>query len=122
MLYVYNMSSEKKYDLVFKALGDARRRQILDLLKSEPRTTGDLCNRFRKLDRCSVMQHLGVLEKADLIIVKREGRLRWNYFNPLPIRELHDRWISRYAVAAVDLLARMKREMEEGEKGGRDER
>jgi len=59
------------------------------------------------------MQHLGVLEKADLIIVKREGRKRWNYLNPLPIRELHNRWISRYAVGAVDLLAKMKREMEE---------
>lgn len=112
MLYFYNMSSEKKYDLIFKALGDARRRQILDMLKGEPRTTGDLCNHFRKLDRCSVMQHLGVLQKADLIIVKRDGRLRWNYFNPLPVKELHDRWISRYAGAAVDLLARMKREME----------
>jgi DNA-binding transcriptional ArsR family regulator len=106
------MSREKKYDAIFKALGDARRRQILDLLKDEPRTTGELCYRFKKLDRCSVMQHLGVLEKADLIIVKREGRRRWNYLNLLPIKELHDRWISRYAVVAVDLLARMKREIE----------
>jgi DNA-binding transcriptional ArsR family regulator len=44
---------------------------------------------IRKLDRCSVMQHLGVLERADLLIVRREERHRWNYFNPLPIRELH---------------------------------
>ena len=58
------------------------------------------------------MQHLHVLEKADLIIVKREGRLRWNYINPLPIRNIYDRWISRYAVGAVDLLAQMKHEME----------
>jgi DNA-binding transcriptional ArsR family regulator len=58
------------------------------------------------------MQHLGVLEKADLIIVKRTGRHRWNYLNPLPIKELHDRWIGRYAAGAVDLLARMKSEME----------
>jgi DNA-binding transcriptional ArsR family regulator len=58
------------------------------------------------------MQHLGVLERADLIIVKREGRVRWNYFNPLPIKEIYDRWISRHAGSAVDFLERMKRDLE----------
>ncbi len=106
------MTSEDEYDAVFKALGDSRRREILDLLKARGRTTGELCERFRKLDRCTVMLHLSVLEKADLIIVKREGRLRWNYINPLPIKELHDRWIGDYAAEAVDLLAKMKREIE----------
>ena len=115
MLYYYNMSRTKSDDLVFKALGDARRRQMLDLLSDTAMTTGEICRHFRKLDRCSVMQHLGVLEKADLLIVRREGRLRWNYFNPLPIRELHDRWISRYAAGAVDLLSKMKREIENRE-------
>lgn len=107
------MSSTRKDDAVFKALGDARRREMLDLLKQKPRTTGELCLRFRKLDRCTVMQHLAVLEKAGLVIVKRQGRHRWNYLNPLPIREMHDRWISGYAVGAVDLLARMRRDMED---------
>jgi DNA-binding transcriptional ArsR family regulator len=105
------MSTEER---VFKALADGRRRRILDLLKSEPRTTGELCAKFRKLDRCTVMQHLGVLEKAGLIIVKRDGRLRWNYINPLPIKQIHDRWIEPHARGAVALLERMKREMEEG--------
>jgi DNA-binding transcriptional ArsR family regulator len=104
---------EKNYDLIFKALGDSRRREILDLLKQRGRTTGELCEQFKQLDRCTVMQHLSVLEKADLIIVKREGRLRWNYLNPLPIKELHDRWIGSYADGAVDLLARMKQEIED---------
>ncbi|HEV2112073.1 MAG TPA: helix-turn-helix domain-containing protein [Gammaproteobacteria bacterium] len=107
------MSSTRRDDAIFKALGDGRRREMLDLLKEKPRTTGELCLRFRKLDRCTVMQHLTVLEKAGLVIVKREGRQRWNYLNPLPIREMHDRWINGYAVGAVDLLARMRREMEE---------
>lgn len=107
------MSSTRRDDAIFKALGDGRRREMLDLLKEKPRTTGELCLRFRKLDRCTVMQHLTVLEKAGLVIVKRDGRQRWNYLNPLPIREMHDRWISGYAVGAVDLLARMRREMEE---------
>jgi DNA-binding transcriptional ArsR family regulator len=107
------MPKEETHDLVFKALGDSRRRQILDLLKARARTTGELCEHFGEMDRCTVMQHLTVLEKADLVIVKREGRLRWNYINPLPIKELHDRWIGSYADQALELLARMKREIEE---------
>lgn len=106
------MVQEGRYDAIFKALGDSRRREILDLLKQRGRTTGELCEQFEQLDRCTVMQHLNVLEKADLIIVKREGRLRWNYINPIPIKELHDRWIGSYADHAVDLLARMKRDIE----------
>jgi len=106
------MPREDKYDLIFKALGDTRRREILDLLKERGRTTGELVERFKQLDRCTVMQPLNVLEQADLVIVKREGRLRWNHINPLPIKELHDRWISGYADGAIDLLARMKREIE----------
>jgi DNA-binding transcriptional ArsR family regulator len=106
------MSSAARDDLVFKALADSRRREILDLLKVSARTTGELCDHFRKLDRCTVMQHIGVLEKAGLLIARREGRQRWNHLNVLPIKELHDRWISPYAAAAVDLLARMKRDFE----------
>jgi DNA-binding transcriptional ArsR family regulator len=116
MLYFYNMSRPRKdrdkQERVFKALADHRRRAMLDLLKDAPRSTGDLCTHFHELDRCTVMQHLGVLEKADLIIVKRSGRNRWNYINPMPIKEIYDRWISRYAANAVDLLARMKQDLE----------
>lgn len=103
---------DRRQEAVFKALADHRRRAILDLLRDKPLTTGDLCARFKKLDRCTVMQHLRVLEAADLVIVKRAGRHRWNYINPLPIKDIYDRWISRYAVHAVDLLARMKRDIE----------
>jgi DNA-binding transcriptional ArsR family regulator len=117
MLHYYNMSTEKKYDTLFKALGDARRRIMLDMLKEGPRTTGEICARFARLDRCTVMQHLAVLERAGLLIVKREGRTRWNYLDPLPIRELHERWISRYAAPAVDMLAAMKRGIEGSERG-----
>nr|QKW93947.1 helix-turn-helix transcriptional regulator [Vitiosangium cumulatum] len=109
------MSSGDDQDAVFKALGDARRRAMLDLLKTRPRTTGELADHFPELDRCTVMQHLGVLEKAGLVIAKRRGRNRWNHLNPLPIKEIHDRWISRYAEGAVDLLARLKSDLEESE-------
>jgi DNA-binding transcriptional ArsR family regulator len=100
-------------DKIFKALADARRREILDLLKDAPRTTGELCDHFAdSLDRCTVMQHIGVLEKAELILVEREGRTRWNHLNAAPFREIHERWISPYASAAVDLLMKLKRDLE----------
>jgi DNA-binding transcriptional ArsR family regulator len=106
------MSRSKKHDLVFKALADRRRRQILDLLKDEPKTTGDICAKFDKIDRCTVMQHLGVLEKADLIITKKNGRFKWNYLNSVPIREIYDRWINQYASPSVELLSKLKRDLE----------
>jgi DNA-binding transcriptional ArsR family regulator len=108
------MSRAESDDLVFRALADSRRREILDLLKKKPRTTGELCERFVKtLDRCTVMQHIGVLERAGLIVARREGRNRWNYLNVAPFKDIHDRWISPYASEAVELLARLKRDLEE---------
>jgi DNA-binding transcriptional ArsR family regulator len=100
-----------KQDRVFRALGHATRRRILDLLRDAPRTTGELCARFRDLDRCTVMQHLGVLERADLVVVRTEGRQRWNVLNVLPIKEIHDRWIGAYAARSVELLARLARDL-----------
>ncbi len=107
MLYFYNMSRAKKEDLVYKALADSRRREILDLLKDEPMTTGDLCDHFKKIDRCTVMQHLGVLEKAGLVITQKKGRFRWNYLNAVPIRNIYDRWINKYTNHSVDILSRL---------------
>ena len=109
------MSSEEKHEAIFKALADGRRRKILDLLKHDAMSTGDICDRFRSLDRCTVMQHLNVLEKADLIIVRRVGRVRWNYLNAVPIREIYSRWISQYADPSVELLARLKDDLEGSE-------
>jgi len=112
MLYFCNMSSESLFDLVFKALADSRRRELLDLLKDEPKTTGELCAQFKNLDRCTVMQHLGVLEKAGLIFVKKKGKYRWNYLDVTPIREIYDRWINQYASPNVELLAKLKKDTE----------
>ena len=107
------MSNPIRDNMVFKALADSRRREILDLLKDAPRTTGELCDHFRKkLDRCTVMQHIGVLERAELIIARREGRNRWNYLNAAPFRDIYDRWISGYASDSLELLARLKRDLE----------
>lgn len=114
MLYYYNMITRlDKQDRVFKALAHRTRRRILDLLRRSPCTTGELCAEFPGLDRCTVMQHLGVLERADLVVVRTAGRLRWNVLNVLPIREIHDRWIGAYASNAVGLLARLKQDLED---------
>jgi DNA-binding transcriptional ArsR family regulator len=112
MLCFYNMSRRDQQGAVFKALGDDRRRKILDLLRDGPKTTGELCEHFKRMNRCTVMQHLGVLEAADLLIVKRSGRNRWNYLNVAPLQGIYDRWISRYAQPSVELLARLKRDLE----------
>jgi DNA-binding transcriptional ArsR family regulator len=106
------MSRVDKDDLIYKALADHRRREILDLLKDDRKSTGQICAHFKKLDRCTVMQHLGVLENAGLIIVKREGRFRWNYLNVAPIRGIYDRWINQYARGSVGMLAKLKHDLE----------
>jgi len=106
------MSSESQNDLIFKALASPTRRRILDEIKDAPLTTGDLCERFPELDRCTVMQHLKVLEGADLVIARRDGRERWNHLNSMPIKEIHDRWIGPYAERAVTVLERLKSDLE----------
>jgi DNA-binding transcriptional ArsR family regulator len=106
------MSTESAEDLIFKALAAPIRRKLLDALKDDPKTTGALCEAFPELDRCTVMQHLRVLEAADLIIAVRRGRERWNHLNPLPIRDIHERWIGPYAAFAVEKLSALKAGLE----------
>lgn len=91
-------------DLVFKALASPVRRQILDLLKESPRTTGEVCAKIEDLDRTTVLQHLRVLETAGLVNGDKVGRQRRLTLAPLPIKRIYDRWIGDYARAAVDLL------------------
>jgi len=91
-------------DLVFKALAAPVRRRMLDALREAPRTTGELCACFPEIDRTTVLQHLKVLERAELVIGRREGRERHLTLAPLPIKRIHDRWIGAYAAAAVQLL------------------
>lgn len=107
------MSSESQQDAVFKALANGKRRQILDAVRDAPLTTGTLCERFPEMDRCTVMQHLKVLEEAELIVPRREGRERWNHLNALPIQAIHDRWISRYAGHAMSVLSALKSDIED---------
>ncbi|NGM46752.1 helix-turn-helix transcriptional regulator [Rhodobacter sp. SGA-6-6] len=106
------MSTEDQDDALFRALGHRVRRRMLDLLKAQPMTTGALCKALPELDRCTVMQHLAVLEAAGLVLAERRGRERWNHLDALPIHGLHERWIGPYAAYAASLLARLKRQAE----------
>ena len=110
------MASERELedldDRVFKALAGKDRRRILDILKDRPRTTGELCKQLPHLNRCTVMQHLGVLEDACLVISTKRGRERWNYLDIDPIQRLYRRWISDYASPSAEFLSRLKEDLE----------
>ena len=111
MLQIYNMSNDDADDLIFKALSHRVRRRILDHLKTQSLTTGALCAAFPELDRCTIMQHLGVLEDAGLIVAEKRGRERWNHLDALPIHAIHERWIGPYAAYARNMLGRLQREL-----------
>ncbi len=99
---------QKDNDAVWKALADATRREILDALGERPLTTGELVERFDQLCRTAVMKHLDILVEAQLVVVRREGRQRWNYLNPLPIQHVCDRWISQHVRRMAGALSRLK--------------
>lgn len=94
-------------DRVFKALASPARRRMLDELKRSKHTTGSLCALLPELDRTTVLQHLRVLERAELVTGRKVGRERHLSLAPLPIKRIHDRWISDYMNAAVDMLGRL---------------
>lgn len=97
---------------VWRALSNPTRRSILDLLRAGPRTTGDLADAFPDLSRFAIMQHLGVLGEAELVIARRDGRRRYNYLNPVPIQQIHDRWVSRYTRPWAEALVGLRDELE----------
>ncbi|MDB5615434.1 MAG: helix-turn-helix transcriptional regulator [Devosia sp.] len=101
------MSTEDDNDLIFKALSHRTRRHVCDLLKLEPLTTGMLCDRLPEIDRCTVMQHLKVLEEAGLVVAEKRGRERWNHLDALPILAIHERWIGPYAAYAASMLGKL---------------
>jgi DNA-binding transcriptional ArsR family regulator len=98
---------------VWKALADPTRRAILDRLKAEPCSTGELCDVFGDLDRCTVMKHLEVLVAAHLVVSERQGRKRINYMNPVPLQEIVERWVSGHTARVASAALKMKRRVEE---------
>jgi len=100
-------------DAVFKALADPTRRSLLDeLFKQDGQTLGTLEERL-PMTRFGVMKHLKVLEAANLVVTKRRGREKLHFLNPVPIRLVHDRWVSKYAEPWAAGLSGLKKEIEE---------
>jgi DNA-binding transcriptional ArsR family regulator len=100
-------------DRVFKALAHPTRRFLLDrLFERDGRTLTELESEL-ELTRFGVMQHLRVLEEANLVVTRRSGRQKLHFLNPVPIRQVHDRWIDKYTERQVSALVDLKSELEE---------
>jgi DNA-binding transcriptional ArsR family regulator len=100
-------------DRVFKALADPTRRFLLDrLYERDGRTLGELESEL-EMTRFGVMKHLRVLEGAGLVVTRRQGREKHHFLNPVPIRQIHDRWIDKYTERRVSALLELKSELEE---------
>jgi DNA-binding transcriptional ArsR family regulator len=100
-------------DAVFKALADPTRRGLLDeLFKRDGQTLTALEERL-PMTRFGVMKHLRVLEEANLVVTRRHGREKLHFLNPVPIRLVHDRWVSKYAEPWASALSELKTTLEE---------
>ena len=108
------MSSE--LDAIWKALADETRREILDALRAGPQTTTQIVDRFPDLSRFGVMKHLQVLRDAGLVLTRHEGRLSVNSLNAVPIRQIYERWVSRFAEHWAVTLIGLKNSLEGGGK------
>jgi len=100
-------------DLVFKALADATRRLLLDMLFARDGQTLTELEQELEMTRFGVMKHLRLLEKAGLVVTKRMGREKLHYLNAVPIRMIHDRWIDKYTEHHVSALLDLKAELED---------
>jgi len=97
---------------IFKALADPSRRTLLDLLHaSDGRTLSDLCNHLQ-MSRFGVMKHLHVLEEAGLVTTRKVGREKLHYLNPVAIRQIYERWVSKFTEPWISGLTLLKTEME----------
>jgi len=100
-------------DEVFRALADPTRRSLLDeLFKQDGQTLSALQQRLT-MTRFGVMKHLRVLEQAGLVTTKRRGREKLHFLNVVPIRLVHDRWVSKYAEPWAAMLSELKKDIEE---------
>jgi DNA-binding transcriptional ArsR family regulator len=100
-------------DKVFKALADPTRRHLLDLLFARDGQTLTELESGLAMTRFGVMKHLKLLEEAGLVVSRKVGRSRVHHLNPVPIREIHDRWIDKYTETRASALADLKQQLEE---------
>ena len=108
-------------DEVFKALADPTRRSLLDTLRESDGRTLTSLEEGLPMTRFGVMKHLKVLEEAGLVVTRRRGREKLHYLNPVPIQQIQERWVSKYAEPWASGLLGLKDELEtETEEGGSD--
>ena len=100
-------------DDVFRALADPTRRQLLDELFEEDGQTLSALEQRLPMTRFGVAKHLKVLEGAGLVTTRKRGREKLHFLNPVPIREVHDRWVSKYAEPWAAALTGLKKDLEE---------
>jgi DNA-binding transcriptional ArsR family regulator len=99
-------------DLLFKALADPSRRKLLDQLHAhDGQTLGQLCEHLN-MTRQGVTQHLDLLEAANLVATIRSGREKLHFLNPVPLQEIHERWIAKFEKPRLKALAQLKRKLE----------
>ncbi|HZJ04384.1 MAG TPA: metalloregulator ArsR/SmtB family transcription factor [Nocardioidaceae bacterium] len=100
-------------DAVFKALADPTRRDLLDGLFAEDGQSLTALEERVPMTRFGVMKHLKVLEEAGLVVTRKQGREKLHYLNPVPIRLIHDRWVSKYAEPWASALVELKSQLED---------
>src|SRR6188768_2568741 len=100
-------------DEVFKALADPTRRGLLDALRERDGQTLSALESGLPMTRFGVMKHLRVLEDAGLVTTRKRGREKLHFLNPVPIRLIHDRWVSKYAEPWAAALSGLKEQLEE---------
>lgn len=99
-------------DKIFRALASKHRRSVLDALYERAgQSLSELCE-HRQMTRQAVSRHLAVLEEAGLVVARWEGREKLHYLNPVPLRQLHDRWLRKFDGATADVLLGLKRSLE----------
>ena len=107
------MDETERDDLVFKALADPTRRALLDeLFELDGQTVQALCEHHPEMTRFGVMKHLAVLESANLVVAIKEGRSKRHFLNPIPIQQLSDRWIDKYARPFTRAMTDLQRQLE----------
>jgi DNA-binding transcriptional ArsR family regulator len=99
-------------DAVFKALADPVRRQLLDNLHQRNGQTLSELTQGHGMTRQAVTKHLAILEAANLVVPRKQGREKLHYLNPVPINEIADRWIGKYERSRLGALADLKRNLE----------
>ena len=107
------MIDEEESDAVFKALADPTRRALLDaLFELDGQAVHALCDRHPHMTRFGVMKHLAILEAANLVVAHKEGRTKRHFLNPIPIQQISDRWIGKYARPFARAMTELQRRLE----------